>query len=350
MLKWQSSASLETLRARADFLRRIRDFFHVRDILEVETPLLDFSSTTDPHIRSVEIHESAVFLSASTAKYNPKYKQGKLYLQTSPEFAMKRLLAFGTGSIYQICKAFRAGESGTRHNPEFSILEWYRIGFKLEDLMQEVLEFLTEIFNFKKTKVQRTNHRLSYLNYAALFLETHAIDPHQVELEVLGAKAKQLGLDTAWIESDPHLEADKDIWLDYLFSTTIQPYLGLECPVCVWGFPASQAALSKINAQGVAERFEVFYKGLELGNGYHELQNAQEQALRFDRDNKKRLGTGKPMIPKDERLLGALQKGLPACSGVALGLDRILMLSLGLSSLQEVLAFPLVRGDSWEQF
>lgn len=312
-MNWQPSAALPALQARAELLGSLRAFFHQRAVLEVETPLLASAPVTDPNIDAYSLAGI------------------ELYLQTSPEYAMKRLLAAGSGPIYQICKAFRRGEQGSRHNPEFSMLEWYRPGLSLEALMDEVAELLILVLG------DRPVRRVSY---GQLFAEVLGLDIYRTPDADLCILAQQRhGIDGALL--------DRDSALDLLFSHDIEPALGRTDFCFVDNFPASQAALAKLGRDDsgniIARRFEVFINGLELANGYDELSDADEQAQRFNRDGERRRERGQAVPPQDVNLLAALQAGLPDCTGVALGLDRLLMLKLGASSLSEVLAFPIDR-------
>jgi lysyl-tRNA synthetase class 2 len=318
---WRPTASLPALAARADLNRLIRDFFQHRAVLEVETPLMSRGSGTDPHLAPI------------VARYGVGHggEGAPRYLQTSPEFAMKRLLAAGSGSIYQLGKAFRDGERGPRHNPEFTMLEWYRPGFSLERLMEEVEALVRGVLTLAADPIPR-------LSYAALFQRELGIDPHAAPLEQLQALVHA--------RVDRQLElAERDACLDLLYSALIEP--ALIAPVFIQDYPASQAALAKTepDAQGrlVARRFELVIGGLELANGYDELSDATEQARRFEQDGIKRARLGLPEIAADTRLVAALAQGLPACAGVALGVDRLLMLKLGTRNIEDVLAFPEAR-------
>lgn len=319
MSDWQPAASNEMLLARAALYRQIRSFFEARGVLEVDTPLLASSIGTDPALDPI------------IAQYHafPGAPQQSLYLQTSPEFAMKRLLAAGSGPIYQLGKAFRNGESGSRHNPEFSMLEWYRPGFTLEDLMDEVEALLVKVLG------PLTCHRRSY---GELFEEALDLNPYDATTPELQALV-QSHLNLA---GDP---PDHATCLDLLYSHCIEPEL--QDPVMIVDYPAVQAALAKVaendSGQLVARRFEFVMHGMEIANGYDELLDAGEQAHRFAADQNTRKARGLPQFPHDRRLLAALTAGMPHCSGVALGVDRLLMLQTGASSIDEVLAFPLAR-------
>ncbi|MDJ0739270.1 MAG: EF-P lysine aminoacylase EpmA [Gammaproteobacteria bacterium] len=319
---WRPGADLAALRARATLLADLRRHFADGGVLEVETPLACATAGTDPALQPL------------TARYRgPVYPDGTtLYLQTSPEFAMKRLLAAGSGPIYQICKAFRDGEAGRLHNPEFTILEWYRPGCDLPTLIDEVADVARLALGMPDLAARHND-------YAALFaqhldIDVFAADPeslrgYAVARHILGAEG---------------MELDRDGWLDLLFSHLIQPALGADRLCFVTDYPASQAALARLNADGqTAARFELFYRGVELANGFHELSDADEQAARFEADNCARRAAGRPPIKVDRRVLAALQHGLPDCAGVAVGLDRLLMLRLGCRDIDAVMSFSLQR-------
>jgi lysyl-tRNA synthetase class 2 len=314
---WQPNADPDMLRARAALLARIRAFFAGRDILEVETPLLCAAGITDPSIEPLLV-ERGISL-----------KQAR-YLQTSPEYAMKRLLACHGLPIFQLARAFRDGEAGARHNPEFSLLEWYRPGFDHHALMAEVAELLCSCLGERP---------LHHDRYRQLFLDTLALDPFTATLDELQSVARAR-LDTGTISGD------RDLWLDLLMSHLVEPQLADRGMCFIYDYPASQAALARIETvEGVAvgHRFELYVDGIELANGYFELLDAAEQRRRFEQDNVRRRELGLPERPLDERLLAALEHGMPQCSGVALGVDRLLMLSTGVSDIRKVLAFDWAR-------
>ncbi|MEI6414900.1 MAG: EF-P lysine aminoacylase EpmA, partial [Pseudomonadota bacterium] len=252
-----------------------------------------------------------------------------LYLHTSPEFPMKRLLASGSGPIFQICKVFRDGERGSRHHPEFSLLEWYRPGFDLTRLMDEVAALLDAACG-SSLPVRR-------LSYAGLFLETLGFDPHRDDPAAFCAQE--------FPASQPPLLDGRTAWLDYLLTHQIEPRLKGQGVVMVYDYPASQAALARVRpgTPPLASRFEVYLDGMELANGFHELNDAAEQRRRFAADSDQRAALGKHPVPPDERFLQAIDAGLPDCAGVALGLDRWLMWQLGLEHIDQVLAFPFER-------
>jgi lysyl-tRNA synthetase class 2 len=314
------SASVDVLRARADLLSRIRVFFQARGVLEVETPALSRRAVTDVHLSSF-----------STLYTGPGAESDglPLYLVTSPELAMKRLLAAGSGPIFQISRAFRNGERGRLHNPEFTLLEWYRPGFDAAALQDEVEALLAQVAG-----IPRCERR----SYASLFAEALGLDPHRADLDAVRAAISRAGLEAP-------APSDVDEGLQLLFSHSIEPRLGAALPVIVFDYPRGQAALARLRPGDppVAERFEVYWRGLELANGFHELTEPGEQAARFERDREERRRRGLPAPPADERFLAALEAGLPDCSGMALGIDRLLMLQVGARTIDEVLAFPLER-------
>jgi elongation factor P--(R)-beta-lysine ligase len=319
---WRPAASLDALRLRADLLARTRAFFAARGVLEVETPLLAAAAVTDVHLASL------------STRYAGAAGGGRpLYLQTSPEYAMKRLLAAGAGAIFQFAKAFRDGEAGSRHNPEFTLLEWYRPGFDHHALMDEVDALLATLLGTPPAE---------RLSYRALFARHLGVDPLTASCPDLDRAAAERGL-----LAPPFAPDDRDGRLDLLLSHLVEPRLPRDRPTFVFDYPASQAALARLrtDADGVvvAERFEAFAGGLELANGFHELTDAAEQRRRFAGDLARRRALGLPAVPLDERLLAALAAGLPDCAGVALGFDRLVMLAAGASSIQEVLAFPIDR-------
>jgi len=313
---WRPSASINNLRVRARLLARIREFFASRDIMEVETPLLFPATVTDPHIGSIPAHFKKI------GSRTPQI----LYLQTSPEYAMKRLLASGSGSIYQISKAFRQGEIGRHHNPEFTMLEWYREGFDHHALMNDVDAFLQEILTTPQAK--RFTVQQVFENYLH-------VNPHQASVLELTDIALQNNIFYQKNE-------DKNAWLDILFTHCIEPHLGKEVPIFLYDFPCSQAALAKIRSEEnppVASRFEVYFKGIELANGFHELQDPSEQRKRFEKDLQIRQQKGLERVPIDEQFLAALEAGLPDCAGVALGIDRLMMLATSMDAISKVISF-----------
>lgn len=291
--------------------------------MEVDTPVLSQSAACDLNIESFAV-VTTVPLSATARK---------MFLQTSPEFAMKRLLASGSGPIYQIAHAFRNGEAGRHHNPEFAMLEWYQPGYSLQQLMDETRDLLIECLGQSLPVLS--------VSYAGLFEKTLGINPHQATVLMLAEVAAENG----------HPDAErvcgdrKSDWLDYLFSECIQPSMRSDVLYFVNDYPVSQAMLAQIKPTQppVAERFEVFLNGIELANGFHELIDADEQAARFSQELALRSDRGDVSLPMPEHLLSALSHGVPDSCGVALGLDRLLMISAGADHLNQVLPFPLQR-------
>ena len=251
------------------------------------------------------------------------------YLQTSPEYAMKRLLAAGSGAIYQICKVFRDGERGRRHNPEFTMLEWYRPGFDHHRLMDEVDALLQAVLGAAAAE---------RISYADAFRRHAGIDPHAASDGELRSRVAALGVSGI-------AELDRDDLLNLLLTHTVEQRLGVSRPTFLFDYPASQAALARIRPGDppVAERFEVFIDGVELANGFHELADPDEQRRRFAADLEERRRRGLPEVAVDERLLAALAAGLPDCAGVALGVDRLVMLKAGTRNIADVIAFPIDR-------
>ncbi|MGZ5619915.1 MAG: EF-P lysine aminoacylase EpmA [Methylobacter sp.] len=320
---WRPTCSLELMRVKAQMLADIRRFFADRSVLEVETPLLGHSIGTDPQL--------AFF----TTEYCLSPLQQTLFLQTSPEFAMKRLLAAGSGSIYQIGKAFRNGESGRFHNPEFTMLEWYQVGFTLSQLMDEIADLIAGLFSGRPL---RETQRVSYQH---VFDSFTGLDSLIFSYQDYCAFARECQLPEAVdICGDDHA-----LWLDFIFSHKIQPYLGDNALCMVYGYPACQSSLAKINKDNalIVDRVEMFINGVELGNGYYELTDADEQSKRFDKELAVRQQQNLPVAVKDKHLVSALVSGLPECSGMAIGLDRLLMLLSGSASIENVLSFPIHR-------
>jgi elongation factor P--(R)-beta-lysine ligase len=297
-------------------LARVRAFFAARHVLEVETPMLSPTGATDPALESLEVNTFT----------SPRF------LHTSPEFPMKRLLAAGSGDIYQIARVFRVGEAGRYHNPEFTLLEWYRTGFDARRLMDEVA---TLVRTLAGTADPGAAERLTY---AQAFRLHAGLDPLRASEAELSACAADHGIDLTGA-------LDRDGWLDLILSQVVVPAFPPGRLTFIHDYPASQAALARLRPEDptVAERFELFWGSLELANGFHELTDAREQAERFKRDLEKRRACGLAPMPVDTRLLAALEAGLPDCAGVALGLDRLLMCLTGCGHIREVLAFPWER-------
>jgi lysyl-tRNA synthetase class 2 len=319
---WRPSATLDVLKRRAWMLERIRAFFSERGVLEVETPLLSHAATTDPNLASL-----------STRYTGPGFSSGlPLYLCTSPEFPMKRLLAAGSGSIYQICKVFRDGEAGRLHNPEFTMLEWYRVGFDQHQLMDEVAALAAHALGHSDAPAPEK------LSYRDAFLRYCGIDPHNTSIKALADSARHHGISIQHDATNP-----RDFWLDLLLTHVVEPHLGNGRMTFIYDYPASQAALARVRAGDppLAERFELYMEGIEIANGFRELSDAAEQRRRFGHDLEQRRLRGLASVPMDERLLAGIAHGIPDCAGVALGCDRLLMLDAGVRSIEDVLAFPI---------
>ena len=319
---WRPSASLELLQLRATVLDRVRAFFSKHAVLEVDTPALSRAASTDPAL-----------LSFQTRYHGPGAAAGAtLYLHTSPEFPMKRLLAAGSGSIYQVCKVFRDGECGGSHNPDFTLLEWYRTGFDHLDLMDEVERLLVEVLA-GIAPIETVHH----WTYRELFRELAGVDPFTTTV----AELRLLLASTHGI-MPVGMPDDLDTWLDLVMTHVIEPLLGAGL-VFVCDYPASQAALARLRPGNppVAARFEVYLNGVELANGFHELADAVEQQQRFELEAARRRDSDVPEVPMDRKLLDALAAGLPDCAGVALGVDRLLMVASRARCVQDVLAFSL---------
>ena len=318
---WRPVANMQMLQTRAKLLHDIRGFFWQREVLEVDTQALSLASISDPHIEVL------------TTQAKCLGQEHTYYLQTSPEFAMKRLLAAGSGCIYQMSKVFRKEENSKRHSIEFTLLEWYRLGIDDWQLMAEVEEFLISVS-------QDPSLRCDYKSYQDAFLTYAGIDPLEAELQELQQLAHQetgYGLE----------ETDRDALLDLIFNALIEPKIGLQQPCFIHSYPATQAALAKtkwgFDGVETAKRFELYWRGMELANGYHELTDGVEQARRFEVDNQQREEQGKLVRPIDKHLLQALESGLPHCAGVALGVDRLLMVLSQSDDIQAVMPFAQAR-------
>ncbi len=317
--RWRPVAGIDAVRIRARMLKRIRAFFDARDVLEVETPLLASSAVTDPHLESL----STVFAGRA------------FYLNTSPEYCMKRMLAEHGQAIYQVCKAFRRDELGVTHNPEFTMLEWYRPDFDMYQLMREINELLCFMLEVESLNVLSLSYRQAFTEYAGL-------DPHSASAEKCRETAVHYGINVP-----VGLDDDIDGWLDWLLTQLVLPALPSNMFTFIYDYPQSQCALAqlRLDQKGVmvASRFELFYGEIELANGFHELQSSEIQRQRFNDDNMTRRREGQTEVLMDELLLDALAAGLPDCSGVALGLDRLLMMMTGKRAIEEVLNFPWDR-------
>jgi len=314
---WQPSADIAILQKRAYLFKTIRTFFDERNVMEVDTPCLSLGSITDPHIEVL------------TSETRSLGKDLTYYLQTSPEYAMKRLLCAGSGSIYQLGKVFRAEEIGRRHSIEFTLLEWYRVGFDHWQLINEIEQLLARLLKLDDLQCERSS-------YQEAFLQHTGIDPFSTTLPALQHCANnhtEYGLE----------EEDRDTLLELIFSSVIEPKLGQNVPCFIYDYPASQAALARThfdeNGERVAARFELYWQGMELANGYYELTDAEEQQRRFTNDAQTRESLGLSVRQYDGRLISALKEGLSDCSGVALGVDRLLMLLCQKTHIEEVLPF-----------
>lgn len=316
---FQPTCDLEALKARAKMYQRIRQFFAERDVMEVETPILSQAGVTDVHLASVP------------ALRHVNGQQHTHYLQTSPEFPMKRLLASGSGAIFQICKVFRDDEHGRKHNSEFTMLEWYRPEFSLSDLMHETSALLNVCLAERFSEL-----RPMVLSYKHAFQDRLDINPLQATLEQLKETARRVGLNL-------DLGDDRLAYIDLLFSHMVEPSLGFDTPVFLTDFPPEMASLAKVkideDGEQVAARFEVYIEGLELANAYDELVDAEVLRQRFTADNAERAAQGLTVMPIDEHLLAALPH-MPECSGIALGIDRLLMVAQNKLKLEQVITFP----------
>lgn len=326
MNSWQPTAEIETLRLRARSLERVRQFFAERQVLEVETPLLCTAAVTDPHIASIPCQINSLL-------------GQKLYLRTSPEFHMKRLLATGMPDIYQIGKAFRDDEIGVRHQPEFTLIEWYRLGFKLSEIIDETCALIMAISSGCSTPVSGVER----IPYRELFLAKTGCDPLDEDSERFLQSARSALADQLEPKLEQTLGQHRSTWLDLLMSQLVAPGLGRSGLSVVFDFPAEQAQLARLSPQNprTSERFEVFHRGVELANGYRELTDPVQQRLRFDSDRQRRRELDLPDVEPDQALLQALEHGLPECSGVAMGLDRILMLCNGYGHIAETISFSV---------
>ena len=319
---WQPGAGIEVLRRRAAMLGRIRAYFSAEQVLEVQTSLLSAAAASDPQIESI----------AAQPASGPRR-----FLQTSPEYPMKRLLAAGIGDCYQVCPVFRDGESGRLHNPEFTMIEWYRLNFGVAGLQQDVDSLLRHACEgIRSFPVARS------LTYREAIVAACGIDCRVAEIDELRSVLAARDVETAGAA-----DWDRDAWLDLLMGAVVGPGLGHDAPVFVRDYPASQAALARLRTESdghrVAERFELYLDGVELANGFLELGDPVEQRQRFEQDLQIRRARGQPGNPLDQRLLGALEHGLPDCAGVALGFDRLVMVALGLPSLAAAMSFPADR-------
>lgn len=329
MSNWQPTASLEMLKTRARLLSKLRAFFAEKNIFEVQTPILSQAGNTEPSIETfvTQQHET------------PNHNIQPSFLNTSPEFAMKRLVAAGYGSIYQVTPVFRQDEQGVKHNPEFTLLEWYRVDFDHHALMGEVNSFVRFIAE-DLLKLERSQ----FYSYQDAMIKFADVDPFSANNETLKEATIKAGIDVVGMD-DSNSDSVRDEWLDLLMCQVVEKNLPKNCPVFIYDYPATQAALSKIRkgSPDVAERFELYINGVELANGFHELSDADEQAERFHQEQLIRKEKGQQGIPADHHLIDALKHGLPDCAGVAIGLERLLMVLTGAKHINEVLTFPFDR-------
>jgi len=313
MSDWRPTGNLSNLARRAQLLNQARQFFSLHDVLEVETPLACAHTVTEPNIDSFSFSTGGALR----------------YLQSSPEYAMKRLLAAGAPDIFQICKSFRVGEKGALHNPEFTMIEWYRHGYSLRKMMQETVELIVSLLNEASASIN-----VDYISYYDLMEKVLGVPLSSLSEITIKDLARENGL---------VLQGDTSVQqcIDFLFSHKVEPAMCQQSVTVVYHYPAQQAALSKLNAKdhSIAERFEVFYKGVELANGYVELSDPGQQLDRFVHDQKIRKQHGLPEVAIDQCLIDAQRHGLPECAGVAVGFDRVMMLAIGASSLSQVMSF-----------
>lgn len=320
---WQPTTTPEMLQLRSDLLWSIRQFFHARGLVEVQTPVLSRDTVIDRHIDPVSLPAANLGLGDLGT---PQY-----FLQTSPEFAMKRLLAAGMKNIYQVAQVFRSAERGMFHNPEFTMVEWYRCGDDLAASVRLLRELIQDALNIGEVAVS---------SYQQAFQQYADCDPLAADVATLCevACANKLGVDGQWSQ-------DRDDWLNLIFSEVVQPQLGHPAPHIVTHYPASQSALARVSPEDArtAERYELFIQGVELANGYHELLEAEELMARNQTVAAQRAGDGKSPLPAGSQLVSAMRSGLPACSGCALGLDRLVMVASNARLIDDVIAFPIER-------
>jgi len=324
---WRPSANADVLRQRAQIYRQLREFFYLKNILEVETPILSRYGNTDPHIESFKALPNVMTKRSDEGN-------APCYLHTSPEFAMKRLLAANGESIYQICKVFRHDEFGRYHNPEFSMLEWYRVGFSYQELMDEVADLVLTLQQTFYGKDQTIS--VEKMTYQQAFITTTGLNPQSSSTQELSDYVLAQQHSVQGLTSD-----DRDSWLDLIMGQFVQPQLGLGKLSFVYAFPATKSALANVRqgSPALAERFELFVEGVELANGYQELTDAQKILNVFETENEKRSHNNQHPVNYDKYLIMACEQGLPSCAGVAMGLDRLILLILKQKSLKNVLAF-----------
>ena len=319
---WRPYADINLIKLRAEVFAKVRQFMSERNIMEVETPVLSHATVTEFHLNSFNSTYSSPQL--NTPENNTRET---LYLQTSPEYSMKRLLASGTGAIYQISKVFRNEEQGKHHNPEFTMLEWYQPGYDHHQLMGELESFLNL---FAMSDCEK-------ISYADVFAKQTGMDPHTCDTDELVGMAEEYGLSSS--------SEERSVLLDFIFSHKIASTLGNTNPLFVYDYPACQSALAKLSDKSpkVAERFELFINGIEIANGFHELTDADEQLARFEEDLALRKNAERPDMLIDHLFMDALKHGLPSCAGIAIGIDRLLMTMTGIEDIREVLTFPIER-------
>lgn len=322
--RFAATATIQTLRQRASILRSIRSFFDDAGFFEVQTPTLSSETMIDLHIDPISVARDQLQLSLPGVGEN-------LYLQSSPEFAMKRLLASGADAIYQICPAYRAAERGASHNPEFTMLEWYRVGDRFAEgiaLLAQLVDHVTD------------RPACQPMTYQSAFKAFAQIDPLSATLPALRDAARRLGIDLTGLDFE-----HADDWLNLIFDHAVVPRLGVDSPTILTHYPSSQAALALIcdDDPRTAERFELFIDGVELANGYGELLDAEELLRRCDENNRARMQIGKASLPMPRHLYQAMQSGISTCSGCALGVDRLVAVLLGAGELSETLTFPIDR-------
>ena len=340
-IPWRPTATRAMLEQRAVLLARARRFFADGGVLEVDTPIVVNAPVSD-----VNIHSALVDLGAPLTGAAQRVPGGSaearrpFFLHTSPEYAMKRLLAAGSGDIYQICHVVRGFERGRFHNAEFTLVEWYRLGFTLDDLMSEVDALVRALLG-----PVASGHASERITYREAFLRELQLDPFTASVAELREAAQKAGFAGTTTPAGAATHPHRDELLDFLMGAVIGPRLGANALTFVHGYPATQAALARLDPDDprAALRFELYCEGVELANGFHELASATEQRARFNHDISERRRTGLPAFPPDEFLLAALEAGLPECSGVALGFDRTLMLASGATTIDEVLPFPTER-------
>ncbi len=378
MIDFRPTADWKHLQLRAALLRRLREFFDSRGFLEVETPILSADTVVDRHLDPFCVEAAGDTMECAKPQA-ADYSSPRLWLQTSPEFAMKRMLAAGAGPIYQVARVFRLDELGPLHNPEFTLVEWYQPGEGLDAGMTLTSDLCETLLSSRHTPcavgseigagstadgtrekrgqapfVRSTRRAVpakgacplfsaERITYAEAFERWVGVDPHTIDGAALKTVAKKLGV----VAPESLSTDDRDGWLDLLLVERIQPHLGVDRPALLHEYPASQAALARVRHEKgkppVAERFELYIQGIEIANGYHELLDPAELRARNAAVNRQRVADGKAALPEESRLLAAMDAGLPPSVGVALGFDRLVMLALGASSIAEVMAFPFDR-------